>query len=395
MKSRVQTLILLAACYFGAVGYGAVYLLIEHTTKQLSGSAVDAGNFLLFSGIAALSVTGFSGRLSRRWGAHKISALGVFCTTLGMLCLSGLKAVSVSYYLAGLFVGIGWSLCYAASPMLVLSPIISETEQGRLMSLISACVVLGTATLPSVSNLLSNTFDTTLLLLLSSLIGVASLVLYLWAGSLLSIVPVKEGHSKESVLSDFLLILKTEALYPLIMVFLGACVVTTLLNFQTTYAQERELNYVLFYGVYAAMNISSRLFFGGVLTRKNPLYPVPLLMGIMLCGLSLLILNHGSALLYVLSAVFLGTAYGLSYPLIKTYALRVTKPAQRHEVLAGFTLSYFIGMYLFPIVAALIQERVGLNAVFLVLIALSGIYLYIALSRRKSAHALLEAGATS
>jgi MFS family permease len=369
--------------YIGAAAYGAIYLLTLFTQK-MGGDESDVGIFLGIAGITTLLFVGSSGSLAKRFGAHVVCASGILLLSLGLAILVVNKEVSPLYYAIGVLAGAGWSLFYAAGPMLVLGDV-SDLEKGRYVNAISVCIVVGTATLPIISDLILPSINAISLIftLAAFIFGPVSAVLILLAGRLFNCKPqlVKGGHRHVTKRALFQ-ILRTEARYPLIMVFLGACIFSSMMNFQTSYAAERGFNYAIFYFTYMASVIGCRIAFGSLLVSKNPIAPTPMLLSLMAVGLLTMILNSQSQFIYAVGACFLGVSYGLVYPLIKTYALRNTVKELQHEVVAYFGLFYFAGVYLFPLIGASIIKLGSYNSFLMVLLLICLIDLVIGYRRR-------------
>ncbi|WP_027710507.1 MFS transporter [Zooshikella ganghwensis] len=156
MSKMLRDYILYLGCYFMAAAYGLIYLLLKYTQTELLGNEIDFGYFLAISGVVTIFLVGFSGILAKKYGAHKVAALGALSCTLGFLGLYSISSVNWMYFFIAILIGFGWSFYYSASPMFSLSPVIKESEKGKYISLISVCVVAGTATLPVLYDIFSN-----------------------------------------------------------------------------------------------------------------------------------------------------------------------------------------------------------------------------------------------
>ncbi len=379
MSKMLRDCILFLGCYFMAAAYGSIYLLLKYTQTELLGNEIEFGYFLSISGVVTIFLVGFSGVLAKKYGAHKVAALGALSCALGFLGLYSISSINWMYYLVAILIGFGWSFYYSASPMFSLSPVIKESEKGKYISLISVCVVAGTATLPVLYDIFSNYLLLKHVFQIAVLFSFVSIIAFLKLGELFQI----EANLSErvSIKGINLKITKTEAIFPFIMVFLGACVFSIMMNFQTEYAENRGLNFSLFYFFYSLSVVICRIVLGGVLTSKNPLSPMPYLLCLMLFGLLVMIFNSSNSILYFVSAVCLGTSYGLAYPLIKTYAVKVSSENDRHDVLSFFTLSYFVGVYFYPMVAGFVLSQFGDTGYLLSLCIAVFVYLLLVLSR--------------
>ncbi len=261
---------LFIACYLAAFAYGSIYLLIEYTQINLSGSVIDFGHFLVFSGVASVLMVGMSGSISKKYGAHVVSSVGVLLCGISLLAMSFLDKMDYVYYLIAIFIGLGWSFYHASSSMIVLSSLIKDDDRGKYLSLISVFIVIGTATLPVIYNIttqLGASYSLQLLYQTAFISSLISALLFLYLGRLFAINREKVSIKIQKI--DFS-ILKEKSNTAFTMVFLGACVFSVMMTFQVQYAKERMLEYSLFFIFYTLSVILSRVFFGGVLAKNNP-----------------------------------------------------------------------------------------------------------------------------
>ncbi len=330
MIKKLDEYYLYLACYLAAFSYGSIYLLLKFTQKYLNGTAIDFGNFLLVSGISAVFFLIISASLAKKFGANITSSVGILFCGFGIFGLVFLHEISFYYYLLAVFVGFGWSLYHASSSMFALSPLICDSEKGRYISLISVCIVIGTSSLPVIYNLGTKLGFHNLLIhlfLLSGIVAFISAMIFIYLGKKFQIKKEKVSI-KANTLN--LTILKTDSAYFFLMVFLGACVFSTMMMFQLSYADERNLNYAIFFIFYTIFVILSRILFGGILTKKNPIKNLPMILVIMIVSLLIMLFNQANLYLYIISSSLLVISYGLAYPLIKTFGIKVAKEENRH-----------------------------------------------------------------
>ena len=104
--------------------------------------------------------------------------------------------------------------------------------------------------------------------------------------------------------------------------------------------------------------ISGRLLIAGFVVKRDPLRASCLLSGLMLGSILMFgfVVNNGFS--YVLAAVMLGIGYGLTYSVINGLAANEAPSASTSQALLLFSLSYFIGVFGFPLLAGkLIVEQ--------------------------------------
>jgi MFS family permease len=61
----------------------------------------------------------------------------------------------------------------------------------------------------------------------------------------------------------------------------------------------------------------------------------------------------------IMSAILTGLGYGLVYSVIQTWAVNNTAQDYRHAALTWFVLSYFVGIFGFPVVGGWVLVHLG------------------------------------
>ena len=164
-------------------------------------------------------------------------------------------------------------------------------------------------------------------------------------------IPASTGAARERVPAGALRsVMASEAAFPLIMVFLGACMFSSMMNFQTTFALSRGLDFEVFYLCYIAATIVSRFALSPVVNRVNPRVGTVVLLALMCGALASFAFIGANVVLYGVASTILGSSYGLVYPLIQAHAVNLTVPQLRERVLAYFSFSYFVAVFGFPLV---------------------------------------------
>lgn len=101
---------------------------------------------------------------------------------------------------------------------------------------------------------------------------------------------------------------------------------------------------------------------------KNPYLTISLLQYVMCLSIVIFIFSGASLPLYLLVAVLFGVGYGVSYPILVAMAANDAREDLSAQTLQVFALSYFIGIFGFPLIAGWMIVEVG-AAPLLVLIA--------------------------
>jgi predicted MFS family arabinose efflux permease len=164
------------------------------------------------------------------------------------------------------------------------------------------------------------------------------------------------------------------------MVFLGACVFSALFNFQAGFAAARGLDYTVFYVTYTVVVIGLRFAASGFVGRQPRDRATIGLLVMMTAAVGLLLVT-GANPLYALAAALLGAGYGLVYPLIQAQAVADSPRHRPTLVLTIFSVSYFLGIFGFPLVAGHLIVRWGYGALLAVLLALAAAETGLALVR--------------
>ena len=101
----------------------------------------------------------------------------------------------------------------------------------------------------------------------------------------------------------------------------------------------------------------------------------------MMASISLFMFVSGSAHQYVAIAFLFGIGYGVSYPILAAMAAHDADPALLAPTLQLFALTYFVGIFGFPLVAGWIIVEVGSTSLLFIIAILAGIEASLALSR--------------
>ena len=368
--------ILYLGSLFISTGYG-LFLTLPLYIKSLAADESVAGNIIFAGAIGTLSIVATMPRIIQFIPSKYIILIGCLLYSLGALICILPGALSPWFYVASIFLGAGWGTTFTISPIL-LSNTVTDKERAFYFSVQSAFNAIGTGIGPvAVQQLMAIGISHKTILSGGIYISIIAAILFFIAGSHLH---VAKKISKVTV-GSIKYIFSSEAIYPCLMVFFGACAFTSVMNFQTTFAISQGFNFSWFYGTYSFAVIFGRFFVSGWISRKNPItMMIVLLISFCIAILTLLIVRHNT-LIYIFSSILLGLSYGLVYPLIQAYAVNVSTPEFRENVLIYFTLSYFAALYGFPFVGGKIIVNYGYKTLIIVLFAFAFIELLIAASR--------------
>jgi hypothetical protein len=174
--------------------------------------------------------------------------------------------------------------------------------------------------------------------------------------------------SKTSLIRDLSGIGRSPALIPLAMVLLCACVFTTMSRFQTTFADQHQLNFDVFFASYTVAVIFARFVLVRVLpdpTSHRTMRAATV--GFVVSIITFLAVNSNE-MIYASASVLFGITYGLSIPLIQANAVNLAPPQLRPRMLPLSGLLFETAILAFPFIAGRIIDAAGYHATFLVLV---------------------------
>jgi hypothetical protein len=127
--------------------------------------------------------------------------------------------------------------------------------------------------------------------------------------------------------------------------------------------------------------ISSRLLIAGFVVKRDPLRASCLLSGLMMGSILMFGFMVDDGLSYVLAAVMLGVGYGLTYSVINGLAANEAPSGTTAQSLLLFSLSYFIGVFGFPLIAGKIIVEQGMATLLYAVLAVAGLNWLITVGR--------------
>ncbi|HEX7169211.1 MAG TPA: MFS transporter, partial [Rubrobacter sp.] len=166
-------------------------------------------------------------------------------------------------------------------------------------------------------------------------------------------------------------ILRSEAVFSLVMILLFACLFTSLTQFQTTFASARGLDYSVFYVAYTVAVIASRFGLAPLASRFETRLVISASVSVMALSVAAFLIVGSNPLLYGMASAFVGLGYGLALPSVQAHAVNVSDEAARPRVLPLAGLLFQAAILGFPLIAGWIIASVGYAALFAVLVTLA------------------------
>lgn len=359
--SRSLTFILyFLAIFLQAGAYGLTFML-PRLFEAFGASEKTVGLMLAITAATTLFTVYFSGHLSDIFG--RLRTLGVACLAIAcaLFLFAAVTSVGPGLICASVLLGFGWGLTYSLGPI-VLTRLVKPDERVQSFALLSVFVMAGFGLSPVLASAMeasglpvNDAFTLTALLCLVS------------AGLFFGLHHPVRNHtlnrapeaSSRITLATIGAVIRSRALVPVVMVCIGASVFAGMNNFQTVFADNRGLDYATFFLVYTVTVIIFRLVLVRYKGGSNPYFTIAILQYLMCVSVALFIFSDGSFILYIAVAVLFGLGYGVSYPILVAVTAMDALEDLGPQTLQLFALTYFIGIFGFPLIAGWLIVEIG------------------------------------
>ncbi|WP_246792554.1 MFS transporter [Burkholderia perseverans] len=364
---RFAAFLLFSATLLAASGYGATFLLSGYYRVR-GGGDLDTGATLGAAMLGTFVGVPLVGWFSARFDAARMSALACCAIAAGFAWLAGTAGLARGVSLAaGLLIGLGWGMFYLGAP-LALSERIADHERARWFSHFGAFQMAGIGGSPVALQLAVQQAGLPMDFAFR-LVGAGCLLAAaaLWRFGLHA-PHAPRSRAVRAWLRPLAVIARGAALRPILMAGCGACVFSGLLTFQSSLVAGTAAPAAVFYAVNACTVVAARLLLGRVLAS---LPPRPLAAGLLVAmalGVAAMFAVAVHPAFQIVSAMLVGVGYGLVYSLIQTRAVNDAPAAFRHAALTWFVLSYFVGVFGFPVLGAWLLVHCGRGALLGVLL---------------------------
>ncbi|NIZ60092.1 MFS transporter [Sedimentitalea sp. CY04] len=381
--SRFTLLLLFyLAAFLQAGAYGLTFLL-PRLFKGFGANEVVVGQMLFLTTLATLATVYFAGHMADRFGRMKMLSIACCAISAALALYGGSSSVGPVLISASLLLGFGWGITYALAPI-VLTKLVEGHERIRYFALLSVAIMAGFGLSPVFAALLeaggiavSGAFYATAALCLISAV-LFWILIKPARGHALKSGP--EGRSSLTV-AHIVRIINSPARLPVIMVCIGASVFAGMNNFQTVMADERGLDYANYFLIYTVTVVLFRVVLARFKGGTSPYVTIAMLQFVM-CGSVVLFLYSGDhGVLYGLVAFLFGIGYGVSYPILAAMAASDAEDDIVPQTLQLFALTYFIGIFGFPLIAGWLIVAFGSATLLWVTALLAGVEATMALLR--------------
>lgn len=358
--------------YLLSVSYGTTFLLAM-MLRTHGGSESDAGTVISVAMLSTFVAVIFSGHLTDLFGTTKAVAgaallLAMACAGFALVPTFGAAVLGF-----GLLLGFGWGLFYTLGPIIV-SMLIEPARRVKYFALLSGSMMSGIGTGPLLgraSEALGYPLESAFLLA-----AVASLV-----GGMAFVLIGPEIQRQHATLGPVTVckitlratrsVLRSKAVFSIVMVGLGGAIFGGLSSFQTSYANLKHLDYSLFFLGFMCAVITCRLLVAGFIIKRDPYVTSCVLTALIVTSVLMLMFFVSSSATYLLAAITLGIGYGLTYSVINGLAANEAPTGYTAQSLLLFSLAYFIGIFGFPWFAGQIIVSDGIPALLSVILVIA------------------------
>lgn len=385
-EERLSTTVFLPLLFSGVVlaaCYGSTFMLTSqfgahNIDKALAGETISAGvvTTLIFSVLA--------GRVAERIGLFGSLAFSGILMSASMLCYAAIGTVSNIGYLGGLAMGVAWSVFYILAPLSIIN-LVKPSRRVKYLTYFSGAQMLGLGMMKPLGDFLSGQGIS----YTSTFVGLGVL-------ALLTVIPLSalqrsqkhiDSPSYRLTFKDTASVLSHTTFLPVLIIAISACTFAALGTFQSIYAAGHGVAAHDFFLVFTFVTVSLRFGLASTL-QKLPIYTVAisLTLAIGLAILGLYVLDGSSVAYWIASATY-AVGYGLIYSTLNSIVVNV---AEEKGLSVGassqvFTVSYFIGLFGFPVVASQIIRWQSFDSILLVLTGAMIVATSLAIKLRSSA----------
>lgn len=359
-----------------STAYGMV-LLLPLYVKELGGNEANFGVILSSAMVPAVFCIGLLIRFPEVMRPHVVVALAVALYAVGAAGTSLVEGSWTPLIGIGVSLGTAWAVVYTATPM-VMSEMVTDAGRTRYFGYLTGTQQVGIGAGPVLARFLIETdFGFRGTFVVAGLLCLFAVVLTLAVGYLTPGGSVPEraaagGEVEETTFRSAIGgILRSEAIFSLVMILLFACLFTSLTQFQTTFASARGLDYSVFYVAYTVAVIASRFGLAPLASRYEARLVIAASVSVMALSVAVFFFVGSNVLLYAMASGFVGLGYGLALPGVQAQAVNVSEETLRPRVLPLAGLLFQAAILGFPLVAGWVIAGRGYSALFVVLVALA------------------------
>lgn len=342
--------------------FGSFYLLMPTLPQYvdlLGGTHGQIGLVVGVFSVASVITRPGLGLLADRWGRRRVMLFGAgfFCL---LFPLYGLLQAIVPLYLLRIAHGLAHASFLAASAAYI-ADLAPPERRGEVMGVYGAASVVAMALFPAMGiDIIHATNSFPVLFTYSTVAAGAAFLAVVLAGE----VPAPEGGKRAASL--LAVGSRRTVLIPALTLGAGATAYGTVIAFLPVFAPQQGLpHFGIFFTVYAAATLASRLFAGRLSDRYGRRRVILPFMALLTVGVfSLPFLD--SLLLLAFIGVTFGLGFGAFMPTLNALVVDKTPSPERGSALGFFTSFMDVGIAFGSVGLGLIGEQAGLATMFVV-----------------------------
>lgn len=365
---------------FGTLGISTAYgmlLLLPLYVQELGGNEANFGLVLSSATVTAVLCIGFLIRYPETLRPHAVVALAIAVYAVGAAGASFVAGTWTPLVGIGVLLGTAWAVVYTATPM-VMSEMVTDEGRAAYFGYLTGTQQIGIGAGPVIARFLVETnlgFRGTFLAASATCllaVGLTAVVGVLMPDSRVERVAIRGNGNAGTPFGEAIgRIVRSEAVFSLVMILLFACLFTSMTQFQTTFASTWHLDYSIFYVTYTVAVIFSRFVLAGIAaSRYDARLVIAAAVSVMALAVASFLVVGSSALVYGVASAFLGLGYGLALPSVQAQAVNVSEEEVRPRVLPLAGLLFQVAILGFPLAAGWIIVGLGYDILFVVLLSL-------------------------
>ena len=365
--------------------YGLTFLLPD-LFIEFGANEKDVGRMLLITALTTLITVYYSGHLSDAIGRLKTLGLSGYAITAALFLYSIAENIGPALTIASALIGFGWGLMYTLAPV-VLTRLSNTENRVQMFSLYAVFLMAGFGLSPVFASWLESAgYEIRVAFRMVAVFCAVSGSLFLLISKSIGQHANSDASNNHSRLSlkSVKTIFRSRARLPVVMVFLGASVFAGVNNFQTVIAASAGLIYADYFLVYTVTTVICRVAFAKFKGGAAPYRIIGLLQSVMTAGVLLFLFIDGNQTVYIVCAILFAIGYGASYPVLAAMAANDADEDLVPQTLQLFSLTYFIGIFGFPLVAGWLIVDFSISTLLILVAMIAATEASLAFGRHRS-----------
>jgi MFS family permease len=341
--------------------FGSFYLLLPilpQYVAHLGGSASQIGLVIGIFTFSSIAIRPYLARLADARGRKLVLLAATASFALLFVPYTKVQTM-IPLYSLRIIHGVVHG-AYLAAAFAYVADLAPHNRRGEVMGIFGIANVLSMALSPALGIWLFNVSGGSFIFPFTASIISASLAFL----SITMIGEMKPGLSKTESRSFAAIIRQRAVWVSSLALFSGATVYGTLVTFLPVYAPQRGLsNFGIFFTIYAASTILSRVITGRLSDRIGRSRVIMPFMGLLAIAVFLLPFLNGIPMLVIIGVCF-GMAFGTYMPTLNALIVDETPPRDRGPAIAFFTAFMDVGITTGSILLGVAAEFWGYAVMF-------------------------------